>query len=320
MEEFGPVEGKPELWQTKVSYDNDTTGYEFTQFLNVVFGNTSIQQGISVQDILPSERLLKAFKGPRFGTAGLRELLNVPSGPLLQTALKPMGSSVEKLADMAYKCALGGIDVIKDDHGLANQCWATYEERVTACSRAVAKANAETGKKCIYAPCVNAPAHLVIQRAMFAKQAGAGAVLMLPGITGFDTMRVLAEDPEFGLPIIAHPALLGTHVRDGFSHAALFGVLCRMAGADASIFPNYGGRFGFTKEECLSIVRACAQPMGEYPAISPTPGGGMTIEKIPAMIEEYGNDAMLLIGGSLIGRSPDLRANAEEFLKVMGRL
>lgn len=44
-------------------------------------------------------------------------------------------------------------------------------------------------RKCVYAPCINAPAHLVVERAMFAKQAGCGAVLMIPGITGFDTMR-----------------------------------------------------------------------------------------------------------------------------------
>eukprot|EP00976_Prorocentrum_cordatum_P117503 1196317-Prorocentrum_minimum.AAC.1 len=36
-------------------------------------------------------------------------------------------------------------------------------------------------------------------------QAGAGAVLMLPGITGFDVMRMLAMDDEFNLPILCHP-------------------------------------------------------------------------------------------------------------------
>lgn len=30
-----------------------------------------------------------AFPGPRFGTAGLRKLVGVPTGALIQTALKP---------------------------------------------------------------------------------------------------------------------------------------------------------------------------------------------------------------------------------------
>ena len=62
------------------------------------------------------------------------------------------------------------------------------------------------------------PAHLVHARAMFAKAAGAGAVLMLPGLTGFDSMVQLARDDAFALPILAHPAMLGSHVRAGFSH------------------------------------------------------------------------------------------------------
>ena len=38
---------------------------------------------------------------------------------------------------MAYDFAKGGIDLIKDDHGLANQNYAPYEERVRACCAAV---------------------------------------------------------------------------------------------------------------------------------------------------------------------------------------
>ena len=84
---------------------------------------------------------------------------------------------MEKLARMAYDFAKGGIDIIKDDHGLANQRYAPYEERVRACCAEVKRANAETGRACKYAPCLNAPAHLVVSRAKFAKAAGAGAVL-----------------------------------------------------------------------------------------------------------------------------------------------
>ena len=97
------------------------------------------------------EWAVAAFPGPRFGSAGLRALVGVPTGALIQTALKPQGSSTAQLAEMAYQLALGGIDVIKDDHGLANQTWSPFEERVTACCAAVAKANSETGK------CVNPP-------------------------------------------------------------------------------------------------------------------------------------------------------------------
>ena len=313
-------------WDAVVRYNDDTSGGELPQLLNVIFGNTSIKENVMVDDVVLSPTLLGKFLGPRFGTAGLRDVLGVPSGPMLMTALKPMGTSVEKLAEMAYKFAKGGIDIIKDDHGLANQKYAPYEQRVRACCAAVRKANAETGRKCVYAPCLNAPAHLVVQRAKFAKACGAGAVLMIPGITGLDSARFLSEDPTFGLPIICHPAILGAMLGGGseeqcrgFSHKSLLGVLPRLAGCDATIFPSFGGRFGFSEKECADILDGARRPMGSMPPILPCPGGGMTMEKVKVMYQSYGSDVCFLIGGSLIGHSPDLVQNSKHFMKIAGR-
>ena len=93
-----------------------------------------------VIDIEFGKHVESSFRGPRFGVRGLRKLLSVKYGPLLMTALKPMGTSSDKLAEMAFAFALGGIDIIKDDHGLANQVYAPFEERVTKCAQAVRRA------------------------------------------------------------------------------------------------------------------------------------------------------------------------------------
>jgi ribulose-bisphosphate carboxylase large chain len=76
-------------------------------------------------------------------------------------------------------------------------------------------------------------------------------------------------------------------------------------GADAVIYPNFGGRFGFTREECLSIAKACAEDMGGPRQIVAAPGGGMTLGRVPEMREAYGNDVMYLIGGALL-QEPNL--------------
>ena len=101
--------------------------------------------------------MLRSFRGPRFGRDGLRERLGVPTRPLLCTALKPLGLSPEGLAELAYRFALGGIDIIKDDHGLADQNFARFRDRVQRCAEAVARANRETGGRSIYVPNVTAP-------------------------------------------------------------------------------------------------------------------------------------------------------------------
>ena len=93
----------------------------------------------------------------------------------------------------------------------------------------------------------------------------------------------------------------------------------RLAGCDATIFPSFGGRFGFSERECLDILEGSRRRMGSMPAILPCPGGGMTMEKVAAMRESYGEDVCFLIGGSLIGHSEDLVANAKHFMKIAGR-
>ncbi|MEQ8221593.1 MAG: RuBisCO large subunit C-terminal-like domain-containing protein, partial [Candidatus Eremiobacterota bacterium] len=231
----------------------------------------------------------------------------------------PVGLSSEGLASLAYQFALGGIDIIKDDHGLTNQPFAPFEERVTACAKAVEKANRETGYKSIYVPNITAPLKELYKRVTFAKEAGAGAILVAPGITGFDTMKDLADDDRFSLPVINHPAFQGSFVlsKSGISYYALFGQIARLAGADVTIYPNFGGRFSFSKGACKEILLGCTASMGHIKTIFPCPGGGMTFENIPDMAEFYGHDVIYLIGGGMFRHSNDLVANAGYFRNMV---
>ncbi|MBP2018949.1 ribulose-bisphosphate carboxylase large chain [Symbiobacterium terraclitae] len=318
IESLEPV--GPGVSEAVISYAVETTGFEFTQFLNVLFGNTSIKPGIRVERFTLPESLLSSFRGPRFGVAGLREYLGVFDRPLLCTALKPLGLSAADLANLAYHLALGGIDIIKDDHGLANQAFAPFEERVKRCAEAVERASRETGRRSIYMPHVAGPVDTVVARARLAKEAGAGGLLVSPGLVGFDTMRLLAADDSVGLPIMSHPALQGSFVTspaNGISHFALFGQIARLAGADATVYPNWGGRFSFSQEECGSIAEGARVPMGHIKPIFPTPGGGMSLGRVPEMLRFYGKDVIFLIGGGLFQAGPDLVANCRSFLATV---
>lgn len=310
-------------FETLISYAVETSGFELTQLLNVVFGNSSIKPGIRVERLDLPDTVLRAFKGPRFGRDGLRTWLDAPHRPLLCTALKPMGLPPKELAHLAYQCALGGIDIIKDDHGLANQSFSPFTERVQRCAEAVAQANRETGLKCVYMPNVTGPAHQVIENALFARQAGAGGLLFSPGLAGLNTMQQLADDDRIALPIMTHPALQGSFVTssdDGLSHFVIFGQIARLAGADATIFPNFGGRFSFSREECASLVEGTVAPMAHVKPIFPTPGGGMSLARVPEMRELYGRDVIFLIGGGLHRCGPDLAENSRYFRRMVEQM
>ena len=291
------------LSHVRISYALETTGGELPQLLNVLFGNCSLYPGVRLVGLELPPELLAGFPGPRFGIAGLRALLGVaPTRPILASALKPMGLSPDDLAGIAATMVRGGLDVIKDDHGLANQPFAPWEARVRACAAAVRDANEAGGTRTIYMPSLNGPADELRERARIAKAAGAGGLLVLPGLAGIDTMRAIAADDAIGLPIMGHPAFLGSYVISedaGIEHGLMFGTLYRLAGADMTVFPSYGGRFAFSREACASIATACRAPLGDIRPIFPTPGGGMTLARLAELDAFYGPDTALLVGGDL---------------------
>jgi ribulose-bisphosphate carboxylase large chain len=317
VEELGPTGTS---WRAVISYAVESAADDIAQLLNVVFGNISMKAGIRVERLDIPDSLLARFPGPRFGREGLRALLAVPTRPLICAALKPMGLSPGELAEQAYRFALGGIDFIKDDHGLSNQVFCPFEERVARCAAAVLKAQRETGTRTLYLPNVTAAADVVLSRARRARELGAGGLVITPGLAGLDMVRLLATDPQLGLPVMSHPAFLGgmaIGTENGFGHAALFGQLLRLAGADVTVFPNYGGRFRFTREECGGIARATGERMGGLKPMFPGPGGGMTSDRVRDMRDVYGRDFVLLSGGGMHRHSTDLTRNARYFVEMV---
>ena len=316
IEEITPVTG--EHFHVVISYPIEITAFTIPQFLNVVLGNASLMQNVRVERIDLSPTLASKFRGPRFGRKGVREALGVPTRPLLCTALKPMGLTYKELAEMGYQVAKGGIDLIKDDHGISNQSFSHFKERIQYNLEAVEKANAETGRKSIFLPNITGKAEELLENAHFARKIGCRGLLVLPAHTGLDAVRMLADDDSLGLPIMTHPAFMGGYVvspTSGFSPYAWFGQIARLCGSDMSIFINFGSRFSASKEECLSVVAGTVVPMGQIKPAFPMAGGGLTMKNIPEMKQVYDNDMIYLMGGGLHKAGPDLLENCRRFLE-----
>ncbi|SDE77136.1 RuBisCO large subunit C-terminal-like domain-containing protein [Limimaricola pyoseonensis] len=308
VETVAPEAETAGCWRARISYHVDAVGREFAQLLNVVLGNASILRGVRAMAITPDPALRERFPGAGFGAEGLRRLTGRAQGGHVCPVIKPQGSSVETLARLCYLTARAGADIVKEDHGLANQDAAPFRERVSRCAEAVARANAEraaageTGRALYFA---NIAGHgdQLRDLALHAKAAGAHGLLLIPGLYGFSALHALSRDPEIGLPIMAHPSHLGPYVLSpdtGYAHGLLFGTLMRLAGADITVFPNHGGRFGFSVAECEEIVAACRAADGPGRAILPSPGGGMSLDRLGEMRRHYGDDCVYLLGGSLL--------------------
>lgn len=284
------------------------TALDPAQFLNVAFGNSSLQPDVRLAGVEPPEDFFAAFKGPRFGATGLRERLCAFDRALTATALKPMGLPPERMAALAYAFAVAGIDVIKDDHGLADHEFCPFERRVELCQRAVERANAETGGRTIYAPNLIGTPSKVRRQFAFAREAGVGAVLISPMLVGPALLFELAE--EAALPIIAHPAFGGS---EWISPDALFGDIFKWFGADASIFPHQGGRFSYSRKTCLSLASRLRSRAHGLEAAFPVPAGGIKTSRVREVLSFYGVETMLLVGGSLL-ESGDVAGSARAFV------
>ena len=290
-----------------------TTGNEASQLMNMLFGNCSLQPEVKLIDVAFPLSYEKAFPGPRFGIEGIRTITGVEGRPLTCTALKPLGSSVEYLAHLARTFALAGIDVIKDDHGIANQAFAPFAERVPAVQKAIAEANRESGGHTIYAPTFSGGGHSLIEQTRIARDCAVKMGLVAPMLIGLPAFVELQMD--FDVPIMAHPAFAGAA---RIAPPVLLGKLFRLFGADATIFPNHGGRFSYSRETCMAIAKAAREPWHDVRATLPVPAGGMTVERVGEIVDSYGIDTMLLIGANLLSAKTKLLERSREFVAAVG--
>jgi S-methyl-5-thioribulose 1-phosphate isomerase len=313
VEQIQPLGG--DLHRVTIAQPLAATAADPAQLLNVLFGNSSLQPDLVLEDVRLPEAAFGWLPGPRAGIAGLRALTGVTGRPLLATALKPMGLGPKQLAALCGTFARAGIDVVKDDHGLADHPFCPFEARVEACLEAVEAAARETGRRTLYAPNLIGTPDRVRQQLAFARQAGARAVLLSPMLLGLPLLHELASDPG-GLPMLAHPALGGV-LRA--AEPVLFGKLFRWLGADAVIFPHAGGRFSYSPETCRALAGALREPHARVRTAFPVPAGGIQADRVAELLEFYGPDCILLIGGSLYQAGDDLFERARELAVRVAR-
>jgi ribulose-bisphosphate carboxylase large chain len=290
-----------DVFDVRIGLATPTAGHDAGQFLNMLFGNTSLHPDVVLLDVDIPADLAAAFGGPRHGIDGLRRRAGAYGRALTCSALKPQGVPPARLAQLAEQFARGGIDFIKDDHGLADQSYSPFAERVAAIAGSV-------GRTC-YIPSLSGDLDTMRRQIDIARAHGIGTLLIAPMIAGWATMQTLVRQyPD--MAFLAHPTMGGAA---RIAPELLIGKLFRLLGADAVIFPNHGGRFGYTPDTCRRLAdRARAEWDGIRPSV-PVPAGGMTLERVPEMLDFYGPDAMLLIGGSLLAARERLTEETAAF-------
>jgi S-methyl-5-thioribulose 1-phosphate isomerase len=299
----------PGRFRVDVAIAAQTIGANPVQFINMVFGNASLWDDVSFAALDVPDDVLALFPGPRHGIAGIRALLGVPQRPLTNAAMKPQGLHVPQLAAMCRTFALAGVDIIKDDHGIDDQGYSPFVERVRACQAAIADAARVTGQTALYAPNLIGTPRTLRERARIARDEGVRAVLVAPMLVGLPAFFDLVDEfPEF--VYLAHPSFAGAR---SIAPELLFGRLLRLFGSDAIIFVNVGGRFNYSRETCAALAAGARAPWGAIAPALPVPAGGMRLERVDELLDFYGPDSMLLIGGNLLIEQDRILERTREF-------
>jgi ribulose-bisphosphate carboxylase large chain len=282
-------------YEVQIALAAVTTGNDAGQLINMLFGNSSIQDDVVLHDVAFPAGMEKVFGGPRHGLHALRQRADAGRRALTCSALKPQGLSPAKLAELARRFAEGGIDYIKDDHGLADQVYCPFAARVEAIAEMLLPLRA-SGHAVHYVPSLTGDLDRLRQQAAIARSAGIDTVMVAPMISGLSNFhRLVVENRD--LAFLAHPALAGAA---RIAPPLLFGKIFRMLGADAVVFPNHGGRFGYSPATCRQIAHAALGSEMDLKPSVPVPAGGMSRERVPEILDFYGPDIMLLIGGNLL--------------------
>ena len=297
------------VFSVRIALAAETVGSDAGQLINMLFGNTSIHDDVVLHDAEIPAELMMTFGGPRHGIQALRERVGAGAGALTCSALKPQGLSPARLATLAHQFAQGGIDYIKDDHGLADQAFSPFAARVEV----IAAALRGLGTRTRYVPSLSGDLDAMRAQVACARSAGIDTVMIAPMIMGFSNVsRLVRENAD--MAFLAHPAMAGAA---RIAPPLLLGKLFRLLGADAVVYPNHGGRFGYSPETCRHIAREALGNLNGLKAALPVPAGGMTTDRVREMLDFYGADIMLLIGGGLLSARDKLVEETAAFVSAV---
>ncbi|MBT0160365.1 type III ribulose-bisphosphate carboxylase [Candidatus Bathyarchaeota archaeon A05DMB-2] len=276
-----------------------------------VFGLKALRN-LRLDDVELSDELVRSFKGPQFGIAGIRQLLKVPERPLVGTIIKPkLGLKTVDHAQVAYEAWTGGCDMVKDDENLSSQRFNPFEERIAQTLESRDRAEEETGERKVYMANITAETDTMLKRAETVLDHG-GEYLMVDILTcGWSALQTL-RDQNFKLVIHAHRAghaAFTKNPRHGIAMRAIAKV-ARIIGVDQLHVGTVVGKMSETKQEVLENIDALKMEMRGLKQIMPVASGGLHPRLVPALMETFGKDFVIQAGGGIHGHTNGTVAGA----------
>jgi ribulose-bisphosphate carboxylase large chain len=234
------------------------------------------------------------FQGPTFGITGIRNYLNLYDKPLLGAIIKPKtGITPEILLEMVKELVEGGVNFIKEDEILSNPDFCPISVRVPLIMNYIKS----SGKKVIYAVCINADFPYVIDRVKQVYELGGNGV----HINFWNGLGVYKAVRELNLPIFVHFQKSGDKILTDINHrfSIDFKVICQLAGLMGVDFIHSGmwGGYSSTDDQELKETLDILHQYNVMPALS----CGMHPGIVNAIEKRFGQEFLANTGGAIHG-------------------
>jgi ribulose-bisphosphate carboxylase large chain len=288
-----------------------------SQLLSSIAGNVFGLEAISnlrLLDVSFPQKMLRHYHGPRYGIEGLRKLLKVKKRPFLGTIIKPkMGLNPEEHARVAYEAWVGGCDIIKDDENLTNQNFNPFDERVELTLRMRDKAEEETGERKGYIVNITAPSvEELYRRQDIVLEHGGEYVMLDVVIAGYVTLQSL-RNRDMDTAIHGHRAMHAAFTRNKKHgiHMAVLARVFRLIGVDQLHIGSLLGKMEGPRRDVLYCRDVLTEKWRGIKRTLPVASGGLNPALIPELLEGFGTDFVIQMGGGIHGHPLGTRAGAK---------
>jgi ribulose-bisphosphate carboxylase large chain len=306
--------------EIRISFPLHNFGPSIPNLLATIAGNLyELKEfsGLRLIDLELPEAFTSAYRGPKFGIEGTRELCGVSGRPIIGTIVKPsVGLSMEELGRLVTELAMSGLDFIKDDELNADPPYAPFERKVKTVMDAIHRAADRTGKKVMYAFNITGDMDQMRRNHDWVIAAGGNCVMVSVNSIGFAALAELNRYSE--VPIHGHRNQWGMLTRYPMlgMDFRVYQQLCRLAGTDHLHVNGLNSKFYESNESVVSSIRACLTPLGNtrlpMPVLSSAQWAGTAVDTF-AQAGTF--DVMHLAGGGILAH-PDGPAAGVESMKL----
>ncbi len=322
----------------KIAYPEEL--FEFGNMPSILSGiagnifGMRVLKGLRLEDIEFSKKLIKSFKGPKYGLEGVRKLLKIYGRPLIGTIVKPkVGLSPSRHAEYAYKAWKGGLDLVKSDENLTNQKFDRFEERCKKTIKMMEKVEKETGEKKLYVENVTAETKEMVRRAKFIQDNGGNCAMIDIIVSGWGAFQSLRNE-DLDLVIHCHRAGHGMFTENPNHGISMLSIakIARLVGGDnlhiGAVFGKMKGEKGEVKEieeeienQIISSSNVHKEMLKQNwyntkPMFSVC-SGGIHPGTLPRLIRAMGKDIIAQAGGGVSAHPLGVEAGAKAMRQAL---